>query len=70
MTNTVNTSIRIDKSLKKKADITFRSMGLTFSSAINMFIKQVVNSGELPFKPQANLSTEELLEIEQQYKTD
>lgn len=41
---------RVDEKLKIEAEQTFRSMGLTISSAINIFLQQVVNQRKLPFE--------------------
>jgi len=41
-------NIRIDKEMRKKADILYKNMGLTLSSAINLFITQSVIQGKLP----------------------
>ena len=47
MSNTTY-NIRIDKQVKEKADILYKSMGLSLSSAINLFLKQSVIQGKLP----------------------
>ena len=46
----VNTTynIRIDKQIRKQADALYKSMGLTLSSAINLFLTQSVIQGKLP----------------------
>lgn len=41
---------RVDDKLKLEAEQTFKSMGLTISSAINIFLQQVVNQRKLPFE--------------------
>lgn len=41
--------IRIDKETKEAAEIVIKDMGLTFSSAIQMFLRQVVQKQEIPF---------------------
>jgi len=41
-------NVRIDKEMRKKADILYKNMGLTLSSAINLFITQSVIQGKLP----------------------
>jgi len=48
--NMANTTynIRIDEQVKKQADDLFKSMGLSLSSAINLFLKQSVVQGRLP----------------------
>ena len=46
----VNTTynIRIDKQIREQADTLYKSMGLTLSSAINLFLTQSVIQGKLP----------------------
>ena len=43
-------SIRIDDVLKVESDRLFRSLGITFSSAVSMFISQAVREQAIPFK--------------------
>jgi addiction module RelB/DinJ family antitoxin len=43
-------NIRIDDTLKKEGDLLFREMGLTFSSAISMFVSQAVRERAIPFQ--------------------
>jgi len=43
-------NIRIDDTLKEDGDILFREMGLSFSSAISMFVSQAVRERAIPFK--------------------
>jgi len=46
----VNTTynIRIDKQIREQADTLYKKMGLTLSSAINLFLTQSVIQGKLP----------------------
>ena len=46
---TVPTQIRIDEELKKQAIELFRQLGTDISSATNMFLRQCVLRGGLPF---------------------
>lgn len=39
----------MDDDLKVSAEETFRSMGMTLSTAINIFVAQTVRSGQFPF---------------------
>ena len=39
----------MDDDLKVSAEETFRSMGMTLSAAINIFVAQTVRSGQFPF---------------------
>ncbi|MDR0222623.1 MAG: type II toxin-antitoxin system RelB/DinJ family antitoxin [Oscillospiraceae bacterium] len=41
-------NIRIDKNTKEQADALYRSMGLTLSGAINLFLTQSIIQGKLP----------------------
>ena len=41
-------SFRMDDDLKMAADDTFRSMGMTMSTAINIFVAQTVRLGQFP----------------------
>lgn len=42
-------SFRMDDELKTSAEDTFRSMGMTMSTAINIFVTQTVRDGQFPF---------------------
>ncbi len=43
------TQIRIDSETKTKANILFKSLGLDMSSAVNIFLRQCILNGGLPF---------------------
>lgn len=43
-------TVRVNKEDKEKFDYFCKSVGLTASSAINMFIKATIREGEIPFK--------------------
>lgn len=46
----VTTSIRIDAETKKAATELLNDLGLDLSSAVNVFLRQVVLQGGLPFQ--------------------
>ena len=46
---TVNLQVRIDAALKQEAEKTLKSMGLSMSTAIHLFFRQVVNQRRIPF---------------------
>ena len=46
---TVPTQVRIDEELKKQAMELFAQLGIDMSSAMNMFLRQCVMRGGLPF---------------------
>ena len=45
MSTNTTYNIRIDKRIKNEADILFRSMGMSLSTAINIFLRQSVIQG-------------------------
>lgn len=47
-------SFRLDDELKKAAEETFHSMGMTMTAAIHVFIAQTVREGKLPFEVKAD----------------
>lgn len=46
----VNVTIRMDEDLKKQADALFDEMGMSFTTAVNIFVKQAVRERRLPFE--------------------
>ena len=48
MSTNATYNVRIDKEMRKKADVLYKNMGLSLSSAINLFITQSVIQGKLP----------------------
>lgn len=47
-------NIRIDKELKTQADKLFSELGLSLTSAVNVFIRQAVRQGKIPFEISLN----------------
>lgn len=66
---TIPTQIRIDKTVKEDANSLFSQLGLDMSSAINMFLRQCILRGGLPFSvelPEYNQKTlDAMLEAKQ-----
>jgi len=50
MAETTNLNIRIDKELKEKAEVFFNELGLNMSSAFNIFVRQSLRQGKIPFE--------------------
>ncbi|KAA5635004.1 type II toxin-antitoxin system RelB/DinJ family antitoxin, partial [Pseudomonas aeruginosa] len=46
---TAPTQIRIDSTIKEQANSLFSSLGLDMSSAVNIFLRQCILRGGLPF---------------------
>ena len=49
MANT-NVTIRIDETLKREADELFDDLGMSFTTAVNVFVRQAVREGRIPFE--------------------
>ena len=52
--NTTNISIRMDVELKEQADALFSELGMNISTAFNIFVRQSVREGGLPFEVSLN----------------
>ena len=50
MAVTTNLNIRIDRELKEQAEAFFSELGLNMSSAFNIFVRQSVRQGKIPFE--------------------
>ena len=49
MGNVSNVSFRIDSELKSQADALFQELGLNMTTAFNIFLRQAVREGRIPF---------------------
>jgi len=58
---TVNMSIRMDTELKKQAEAMFFDMGLNMTTAMNMFLRQVVRQGKIPFEIKTDIPNAETI---------
>ena len=58
---TVNMSIRMDTELKKQAELMLSDMGLNMTTAMNMFLRQVVRQGRIPFEIATDIPNAETL---------
>ena len=47
---TTNISIRMDADLKKQADALFSELGMNLSTAFNIFVRQSLREGGIPFE--------------------
>lgn len=47
---TTNVSIRMDTELKAQADELFAELGMNLSTAFNIFVRQSLREGGIPFK--------------------
>ncbi|MBQ7994613.1 MAG: type II toxin-antitoxin system RelB/DinJ family antitoxin [Bacilli bacterium] len=61
MSSISNVSFRIDSDLKKQADTLFQSLGLNMTTAFNMFLRQSVREGRIPFEATINVPNSETI---------
>ena len=54
MAGTTNVSIRMDADLKTQADALFGELGMNMSTAFNIFVRQAVREGRIPFEISIN----------------
>ena len=59
---TIPIQIRVDKKTKEEASELFEELGTSMSGAVNMFLKQCVNTGSIPFRVRKPRPSKELLE--------
>ncbi len=50
MANTINVNIRVDEELKKQTENVLSDMGLNMTTAVNIFLRQIVRTGGIPFE--------------------
>ncbi len=50
MAETTNLNIRIDKELKEQAEVFFNELGLNMTTAFNLFVRQSLRQGCIPFE--------------------
>lgn len=60
--NTINVSIRMDADLKARAEELYDELGMTLSTAINIFVRQSLRKGGLPFEVKTDRPNRETIE--------
>ena len=62
---TVNVTFRVDEDVKKQADALFADLGMSLSTAFNIFLRQSLREQQLPFTVSRNtLNTVTLAALE------
>ena len=61
MNNVTSVSFRIDTNLKNQADALFATLGLNMTTAFNMFLRQCVREGRIPFDATINVPNSETI---------
>ena len=54
MAELTSLSIKIDRDLKREADALFNALGMTLSTAVNIFVRQAVQEQAIPFQIHLN----------------
>jgi len=50
MATTTNLNIRIDSEIKERAEVFFADLGMSFTTAVNIFVRQALKQGKIPFE--------------------
>lgn len=50
MAETINVTIRLDKEVKERAEKLFNELGMNLSTAFNVFARQSLRQGKIPFE--------------------
>jgi len=58
---TINLSIRMDRELKEQAEKLFSELGMNMTTAFNIFVRQSVRQGKIPFEITLNKPNAETL---------
>lgn len=61
MANVSNVSFRIDSDLKAQADTLFSQLGMNMTTAFNIFLRQAVREGCIPFNITINTPNAETI---------
>ncbi len=61
MANTTNFSVRIDSDVKKQCEALYKELGMNLTTAINIFLRQSLRAGGLPFEVKLNTPNAETI---------
>jgi len=50
MTETINVTIRLEREVKENAEKMFNDFGMNLSTAFNIFARQALRQGKIPFE--------------------
>ena len=59
--STTNINIRMDTELKAQAEALFEELGMSLSTACNIFIRQALREGKIPFAISLNQPNQETM---------
>lgn len=58
MATMTNLNIRTDKAVKEAAESIFEELGLNMTTAVNMFLRQIIRENGIPFSLKLNMPSE------------
>lgn len=61
MAGTTNISIRMDKDVKAQAEAFFSELGMNLTTAFNIFVRQSLRDGKIPFEISVNQPNSETI---------
>ena len=61
MAESTNISIRMDSDVKAQADILFGELGMNITTAFNIFVRQAIREGGIPFDITINQPNKETI---------
>jgi DNA-damage-inducible protein J len=50
MAETINVTVRLDRDIKEQAETMFNGFGMNLSTAVNIFVRQSLRQGKIPFE--------------------
>ena len=50
MAETIDVTIRLDRDVKEQAEMMFNDLGMNLSTAFNIFARQALRQGKIPFE--------------------
>ncbi len=59
--STTNLNVRVDSDVKSRVEVVLNEMGMNFTTAVNIYFKQILRTGEIPFKIKVDLPNDETL---------
>jgi len=68
--NTTNLSIRMDTELKKQAEYLFSELGMNMTTALNVFVRQSVRQGKIPFEISLDIPNAETISAMEDVNSD
>lgn len=54
-----NLNLRLDSDIKEQVENILNDMGLNFTTAVNIYFKQILRTGEIPFKIKVDIPNSE-----------